>query len=359
MTRYHLCGNDQPIRDRGTVELASEDLGAHALLGDLLGDSGERPAGEPYTLQYRDRDQLLNLLGSLQRRLSEEQAGRTRCRISYEDEDAPGDGADEGHTAWMPIPRLAARVGEFPLSDYILHRAFTSYVQPIVYADGHRFGFELLLRPLPELPPFRPAELFRIAREAGLHSFLDREARRCAVRLGAIHFPRGIKRFINFLPSSIYRPISCLQHTFEAIRESGTDPDDCVFEVVETERMDDVPHLLRVFETYRKEGIRLALDDLGEGFATDGLMERLEPDYVKIDRKWVSGCHRDSEKQRHIADVLNRAARFRGTVLAEGVEREEEWRWLRGAGVSLLQGYLFGRPAPVPLPDPALQPPVG
>jgi EAL domain-containing protein (putative c-di-GMP-specific phosphodiesterase class I) len=222
-------------------------------------------------------------------------------------------------------------------------------MQPIVQPNGQVVGYECLLRPLPELVPFRPAELFEKARRIGQHSFLDSEARLAAIRMSSAHLPQGTKRFVNFLPSSLYCTDSCLQGTFDAILESGTDPQDLVFEVAETERLDH-PDMLKIFDRYRKQGIRVAVDDVGSGYATIDMVEQLQPDYVKLDRKWVSRCDEDREKQRHIEEVLERTSRFHGVVLAEGVEREEEWSYLRKAGVPLLQGYLFGRAMPIPSP---------
>lgn len=333
-----------PLRDSGYVELnADREPEAARKLRELLGPNGE--SGH-WRIRYDNYQQLLQMLNAVDRSLTDSQKEAVECRVSYEEE---GDlGASSG--GWIKASRLLAKFGPHRVVDYIANRRFSSHMQPIVQLSGAPIGYELLLRPLPELPPFRPSELFAAAREAGLHSFLDREARSSAIRVASRQLPAGVKKFINFLPSSIYRPEECLQQTFERIIMSGMDPADFVFEVVETERLDDVKHLNKVFSVYRNMGIRLAMDDLGDQFATMEVMEQLRPDYVKLDRKWVAGCDSDADKQRRIDDVLERAARFHGVVLAEGVEREEEWRFLREAGVPLMQGYLFGRPAPVPMP---------
>ncbi|WP_052475985.1 EAL domain-containing protein [Cohnella kolymensis] len=90
------------------------------------------------------------------------------------------------------------------------------------------------------------------------------------------------------------------------------------------------------------------MDDVGSGYATLDAVSLLQPDYVKMDRQWVDNCDSDANRQRYIDDLLERVSRFNGVVLAEGVQREEEWTYLRKAGVPLFQGYLFGRAAPVP-----------
>jgi EAL domain-containing protein (putative c-di-GMP-specific phosphodiesterase class I) len=202
-----------------------------------------------------------------------------------------------------------------------------------------------LLRPHPSGPDFKPFELFEVARETGLHSFLDRQARLCAIETSAAHLKRGTKRFINFLPSSIYNPNYCLSHTFQAIEDLQLDPSDLVFEVVETEKVEDTDHLKKVFKVYKEHGVNVALDDVGQGFSTLALVADLQPDYIKIDRATIDGCDRDKDKQATIGGIIKLAADFGGVVLAEGIERAEEWAFVKSAGVQLGQGYLFGKPA--------------
>lgn len=350
MSRYHSCTSSAPLRDSGFVEFAADNLGSSTLLREAMYDNSESE-DLPLGIGYDNQQQLLQLMSRLQKQLSKSDAQSVKCRISYENkvEQSPENGADLINQAWIPLSELFEEVNGRSVSDYILHRTFTTHLQPIVQPSGNIIGYEFLLRPLPEQMPFKPAELFEKARRIGQHAFLDRAARHSAIRLSASHLKSGIKRFINFLPSSLHCPKTCLKGTFEMMKETGTDPRDYVFEVIESEPLDD-PALLKVFDVYRQEGVLLALDDVGAGFATLNVIDRLQPDYVKIDRKWISGCDGDLGKQRYINKILDRVSRFHGVVLAEGVERLEEWDYLRRAGVPLFQGYLFGRASPVPSP---------
>ncbi len=326
-----------PLKDNGYVEFAADNAGARALLRDAIHEVSPSE-NMPLSLRYDEEGQLLRLISTLQRRLPPEETKRIRFQFADDPDSKP---------EWKPLPELFGEVGGRSVAETILHRLFTTYMQPIVQSGGRIEGYEFLLRPLPELAPFQPANLFETARRIGHHAFLDRAARRSAIRLGASHLPPGTKRFINFLPSSLHQPDQCLQGTFDCIRESGTNTEDYVFEVMETERLDD-PALGRVFDVARSQGARLALDDVGSGFATLHTVDRLKPDYVKMDRRWVSDCHADEAKKRYIDDLLNRVSRFGGTVLAEGVEKDEEWSYLRQIGIPLFQGFLFGRASPVP-----------
>jgi EAL domain-containing protein (putative c-di-GMP-specific phosphodiesterase class I) len=340
-----------PIQDTGKIEFTTEDLDTYPRLHDTIRDfadgSGQESPLDYVAFHYDNYRQLLMLLDRLQKNLLKEETQTIRCRMNFGASSNAGVNAKS--TDWIPLSSLFETIGGRGVSEYILHRYFTTHMQPIVQPNGQVIGYECLLRPLPELAPFRPAELIEKARRIGQHSFLDREARLSAIRMTSAHLPQGTLRFVNFLPSSLYCTDSCLESTFQAIAESGTDPADLVFEVAETERLDH-PDMLKIFDKYREMGIRVAVDDVGSGYATIDMVDKLKPDYVKLDRNWVSRCDQDWEKQRHIEDVLDRTSRFNGVVLAEGVEREKEWDYLRKAGVPLLQGYLFGRAQPIPAP---------
>lgn len=332
-----------PLRDVGVIAFASEHAADRRRLRDTIRRQSAAVPGladtpEGAKCAYDNSSELLRLLHRLQSALQREETERLQFQLTY----------DSHSTAWTSLSSLFESVSGRGVSEYILYRYFSTHFQPIVQPDGQIAGYECLLRPLPEQPPFRPAELFDKARKIGLHTFLDREARLASIRVSGALLPPGVKRFINFLPSSLICKNKCLQSTFEAIRATGTDFKDVVFEVAETEPLDD-PALPDIVERYRREGVQVAVDDVGAGCATIGLLDRLQPDYVKLDRSWISGCDRDAEKQRHIQQAMERTARFRGVVLAEGVEREQEWNFLRVAGVPLFQGYLFGKASPVPM----------
>lgn len=92
---------------------------------------------------------------------------------------------------------------------------------------------------------------------------------------------------------------------------------------------------------------RLVVDDAGSGYASMQHILRLRPHAVKIDRALVSGIDGDRPRQVLVSGLLSLAEEIGATVIAEGVEREEEATVLRELGVPLAQGYLFGRPAPM------------
>ncbi|PAD37899.1 hypothetical protein CHH53_13825 [Terribacillus sp. 7520-G] len=246
----------------------------------------------------------------------------------------------------VPVEVLLHRI-QFPqFTEIIDKRAFRSFLQPIIsMKDEAIFGFEHLLRA--DKSEVTPDVLFHFAAEAGLTAMLDQQARQTAVRKRAKEgIPAGVKSFINFLPSTIYNPDYCLRQTFHMVNEYGIAPGDLVFEVVETEKLDDVSRLKRIFKRYKQEGMMVALDDVGAGYSTLDLFRELEPDIVKIDRAYISDCDTDPEKQEFLHNVIDVARTLGSKVLAEGIEREEEFGFCKRIGIDLAQGYYVGKPSP-------------
>ncbi|WP_416731196.1 EAL domain-containing protein [Fictibacillus sp. JL2B1089] len=250
-------------------------------------------------------------------------------------------------TPWISFQNFYERVKHIDLYDIIQQQLFTTHSQPIVSLQSEEiFGYEFLLRPSTEEFEFKPFELFQFAERAGLQALLDGNARMTSIRNSAGAVSPGVKRFINFLPSSIYDPKHCLATTFKAAAEAGVDPNDLVFEVVETEEIADINHLKSILQAYQERGMKVALDDLGAGHSTISVLKELKPDYVKIDRKIISFCDEDASKENMIQKIVDVAKEIGAVVLAEGIERKEEADIALRCGVELAQGYYFGRPVP-------------
>ncbi|KHE69085.1 EAL domain-containing protein [Halobacillus sp. BBL2006] len=247
----------------------------------------------------------------------------------------------------ISIQHLYERLKRPEIADVIHQGSFTSHLQPIIDMRENRiFGYEALLRTKDHI--IAPGELFHYAQASGLQSMLDQKARRSAVKAKSEHLEIGQKIFINFLPSTIYVPEFCLQHTFQIVEEFDIDPSDLVFEVVETEKISDVQHLKSILDTYKTSGMKVALDDVGTGYSTIEMLSLLKPDYLKIDKSYIRDCHKDKTNQEFLHQVMNRAAKLGIHVLAEGIETEEEWHWLQTMGVDYGQGYFLGKPKPSP-----------
>ncbi|MFB1099858.1 EAL domain-containing protein [Terribacillus sp. JSM ZJ617] len=322
-----MCGTVLDIPEKGELLMRSPE--------SFRNSSSENPPRQEDTytiLQYFSLQQLEQMLLSLR---SQSIPG-VRCTVAKKVTNS---------YPMVSVEELLQRV-QFPHFTDIIHKgAFQSFLQPIVSMKNEEiFGFEHLLRA--DKREVSPAALFNFAAEAGLTSMLDQRARKTAVRKRAQEaIPDGVKSFINFLPSTIYNPDFCLRQTFHTVEQYGVDPKDLVFEVVETEKLDDVARLKRIFKRYKQEGMKVALDDVGAGYSTLELLKELEPDFVKIDRAYISYCDSDTQKQEFLYKVMD-VARLLGTqVLAEGIERQEELSFCKQIGMDLAQGYFIGKPS--------------
>jgi len=161
---------------------------------------------------------------------------------------------------------------------------------------------------------------------------------------------------VNFMPNAVYEPSACIRASLAAAERVGFKRERIMFEFTEDEKIADIAHLRRIIAEYRRHGFITALDDFGAGYAGLGLLADFQPDLIKIDMHLLRGIDASPSRQAIVAGLMQIARSLDITVIAEGVETMEELLVLRGAGVSLVQGYLFAKPMigalpPVPLLD--------
>lgn len=149
---------------------------------------------------------------------------------------------------------------------------------------------------------------------------------------------------INFMPNAVYHPEACLRLTLNTAREHGFPLNLITFEFTEDEQIIDRAHLTRIVQTYKAHGFQTALDDFGAGYAGLSLLADFQPDTIKIDRCLVSNVDTNRPRQAIIAGLLRTAELLGLSVVAEGVERQEELNILLEMGIQRFQGYFFAKP---------------
>lgn len=152
------------------------------------------------------------------------------------------------------------------------------------------------------------------------------------------------------MPNAVYRPELCIRVTLEAAERFGFPIERIMFEVTESERVVDVPHLRAILDHYRQRGFVVAIDDFGAGYAGLNLLSELRTDLVKLDMGLARGIDADHARQAIVRGMVAVCSELGIRVLAEGVETEAELETLRAMDIDLFQGYLFARPAFEALP---------
>lgn len=128
----------------------------------------------------------------------------------------------------------------------------------------------------------------------------------------------------------------------ETLREYGLSPGDLICEVTETEAIPELEHTLRTLRGLRERSIRIALDDFGTGLSSMSYLRDLPIDQLKIDRAFVSRLTVENDHESMIVDaILNLARSLNLSVVAEGVENEEQFQKLRQMRCDQVQGFLF------------------
>ena len=236
------------------------------------------------------------------------------------------------------------------LLDMLAAERVTSQFQPIVYAEtGCIFAQEALLRGIAiDGKLIAPGRFFSLAAEADVLAQLDRLARYSAIREAKRHQIQD-KIFINFTPTSIYDPASCLRSTLKLIDEVGISHEQIVFEVVESAQVEDSTHLDSILKVYREAGFGVALDDFGAGFSNLNLLHQLRPDLIKLDMDLIRNVHADPYKALLTEKILEVAARLNIKTVAEGIETEQELNWVKEHGATFAQGYLIAKPSTIPI----------
>ena len=241
----------------------------------------------------------------------------------------------------------AADIAERSYSD-VVTRLFeggdlTTMFQPIVdLFDGSVMGYEALARPDGFAAMDSVEAVFEAARTSGQIRDLDWVCRRRAVE-DARQLADGIVIFLNISAASLLDPLHSVDQLLLLLRMGERAPQTVVLEITEHERIRDYGLLGRVLASYRAEGIRFALDDVGEGHSTLELLAASSSEYLKLGRSLTMTSSRVGS--RAAIDATIAFARASGAVIiAEGVENEFVADLMKAAGIRLGQGFGLGKP---------------
>ena len=221
--------------------------------------------------------------------------------------------------------------------------------QPIVrWSTKTVFGYEALLRTDHE-PMRSPLTFLETAEQLTHIEELGRAVRR-RIATDSLAAPHGSQLFVNLHPhdlldDELLDPAAPLTRIAKSV----------VLEVTERASLDRLDHVRERIRCLREAGFRIAIDDLGAGYASLSAIALVEPEVVKLDMSLVRDIHQTPTKQRLVRAMTSLSRELGALVVAEGVENDEERMCLVDLGCDLLQGYHFARPSRGFVPWPTKQ----
>jgi len=227
--------------------------------------------------------------------------------------------------------------------------AFEIHYQPRVSAaDGRLVAFEALLRwDDPEFGGYRPAEFIPIAEEIGLIVPLGAWVLRTVLEQLRSWRGEGLPTAcvsINVSGRQLTRDLASTVRNL--LHETGVEASQLEIEVTESAVIADADAGIAALEELRQLGVRLSLDDFGTGYSSLSYLRTLPITGVKIDRSFMTSLGEGGRDSELVGSIVAMAKVLGLSVVAEGVETEEQAALLAEMGCDELQGYLFGGPLP-------------
>jgi len=230
----------------------------------------------------------------------------------------------------------------------LLDRRLQVVFQPMVQlASGEIYGYEALIRGPADSVLHHPVYLFEAAFHTGRLYDLDVLCRELAMERFADLNLSG-RLFLNVNPNTLIDPSYRGGATRDLAKRFGIKPKQVVIEITEYQPILDYQVFSRAVSHYREHGFKVAIDDLGGGYNSLRLWTEIKPEFVKIDRQFVTNIDQDNTKRALIQSLHTLSLQFKTTMVVEGIERAEEFALLRELGIGFGQGYYFCRPLPEP-----------
>jgi diguanylate cyclase (GGDEF)-like protein len=236
---------------------------------------------------------------------------------------------------------------EMDLREAIERNELELYYQPVLNLRRNAItGFEALARwrhPIKGMVP--PALFIPVAEDSGLILPLGEWALREACRKAA-QWPGDLHIAVNLSPMQFSAP-NLFHLIEETLFETGLAPDRLELEITERIFMENNDATLTTLRRLKELGVRVSLDDFGTGYSSLSYLRSFPFDKIKVDRSFVSDLKDSSDHIVIVQAVVSIARALGMTTTAEGVETEEQQKFLTTLGCDEVQGYLYSAPVPI------------
>lgn len=231
--------------------------------------------------------------------------------------------------------------------ELINNNKLTVFFQPIYSAaNGFVLGYEALTR-ISGLKNYPIENLFEKAIASKTISALELKIREIAISKISSQDQEISKKllFLNLSPEVLLDPSHNIGFTDRLTKFYGISREQIIFEITEESAIKNFDLFKQSVTYYKKRGYKIAIDDFGSGYAGLKMLSIIEPDFIKIDRHFISSIDKDKIKK-NIVDAIIRLAHKMGiSIVAEGIEKEEELKTVINLKVDLLQGFLLFKPS--------------
>ena len=247
---------------------------------------------------------------------------------------------------------VAARAAmEFDLRQGLQCKQLLLHYQAVVNESGGVVGFEVLARwqhPLRGM--VMPGEFIPLAEQTGLIVPLGQWVLEAAcMQLASWALKPHTAQLTLAVNVSVrqFRQSAFVAEVLRALERCGADPNLLRLEITESLLVDDMGDAVQKMSQLRAVGLRFSLDDFGTGYSSLSYLRQLSLEQLKIDQSFVRGVLTNASDAAIVQTVLTLGQTLGLTVVAEGVETQAQWYFLKRHGCRMFQGYLFGRPLPL------------
>ena len=221
------------------------------------------------------------------------------------------------------------------------------YQAKVDFKTGMITGVEALLRwDNPYLGSVTPTQFIPVAEETGLIVPIGRWVMKTACAQNVAWQRQGLPPVCMAVNLSLRQLMddNLLEDIKAALDDSGMAPNLLELEITESMVMHNPPRLIAVLTNIKKMGARLAIDDFGTGYASLAQIKRFPIDTLKVDRSFIRNLPQDSENRAITEAIIAMGKTLSLTVVAEGVETQAQWDFLREHICDEMQGFYFSKP---------------
>ena len=216
--------------------------------------------------------------------------------------------------------------------------------QPIVsLRDGSVLGYEALSRGPLDTALQNPDALFGVAMECGKLWDLELLCRTKALESACL-YGGDIKLFLNVNPYVIHDEKFKSGFTKEYLKNFDFNPENIFFEITEKSALEDSDGFKKTIEHYKRQNYKIAIDDAGAGYSGLNMITDVHPHYIKLDMNLIRDIDKDGYKRVLVKSLYEFCRYANVSLIAEGIETENEMEALIDIGVHYGQGFFIQRP---------------